>query len=373
MLHYLKKHSLAGMLVILVVGAFGYQAGSTLWKTSVIAVPTADQCGNGTLEGTEECDDNNLINGDGCSSSCTIEETDQDNDGVSDSEDNCPNDANPGQEDMDNDGIGDTCDPQNDTDTDGDGVIDSNDLCPATEGESTVDENGCADVQVDVDGDGVCDPQAASEGPSTCTGSDNCPEVANTDQADEDDDGLGDACDEAEITDADNDGVVDDVDTCLGTVIPEENVPSEKLKSNRYALTNEDVVFDSYHSSEEDDDDFKGMDEKKYSLDGSVGKSTSGCSCEQIIAKLSLGEGHSKYGCSLSAMKCAADGFDPESEHCEGKGNVDNDTDKGDDDNEDEGKNDKKDKDHNDDDKDKKQPVNKSYDWFKRFKFYWRK
>jgi cysteine-rich repeat protein len=30
-------------------------------------------CGNGLLEGTEQCDDGNLLNGDGCSSSCTVE------------------------------------------------------------------------------------------------------------------------------------------------------------------------------------------------------------------------------------------------------------------------------------------------------------
>lgn len=30
-------------------------------------------CGNGTLEGLEECDDNNLADGDGCSSTCTSE------------------------------------------------------------------------------------------------------------------------------------------------------------------------------------------------------------------------------------------------------------------------------------------------------------
>ena len=38
----------------------------------VIAV--AAVCGNGILETGEECDDGNLINGDGCSSTCTIEE-----------------------------------------------------------------------------------------------------------------------------------------------------------------------------------------------------------------------------------------------------------------------------------------------------------
>ena len=45
-------------------------------------VITAAVCGNGILETGEECDDGNLINGDGCSSTCTIEEAPSGNGGV---------------------------------------------------------------------------------------------------------------------------------------------------------------------------------------------------------------------------------------------------------------------------------------------------
>jgi hypothetical protein len=47
----------------------------------------------------------------------------------------------------------------------------------------------------DVDGDGVLDP------------ADNCPKIANADQADQDHDGIGDACD----PDANGDGFADDL------------------------------------------------------------------------------------------------------------------------------------------------------------------
>jgi hypothetical protein len=64
-----------------------------------------------------------------------------------------------------------------DTDSDNDGEPDCNDVCPN-------------DPDDDIDGDGVCGDV------------DNCPDVPNSDQADMDDDGVGDAC----ADDVDGDG-----------------------------------------------------------------------------------------------------------------------------------------------------------------------
>lgn len=64
-----------------------------------------------------------------------------------------------------------------------------------------------AQVQVlenrpDADGDGINDD------------TDNCPQIANTDQADRDNDGIGDVCDPQDDTDTDGDGIRDDADNC---------------------------------------------------------------------------------------------------------------------------------------------------------------
>ena len=96
-----------------------------------------------------------------------ITDGDADGDGAPDEEDNCPNVFNPVrpiegiQADSDDDGYGDVCD-----------------TCPLSA------DNDCTPYPVaDIDDDGVPN------------GIDNCPDDANDDQADDDQDGHGDACD----------------------------------------------------------------------------------------------------------------------------------------------------------------------------------
>ncbi len=77
----------------------------------------------------------------------------------------------------------------------------------------------------DPDGDGYCNP---GEQGASCTGSDNCPNIANQDQADTDSDSLGDACDNCpddanpNQENADTDSLGDACDNC-----PDESNPDQ--------------------------------------------------------------------------------------------------------------------------------------------------
>ena len=218
-----------------------------------------ERCGDGLLQGLEECDDGNLDEGDGCSSLCELGAAecvdcegdrdcegghcvelpdgrtcaaecdgscpiglqcawvfaeagngyhcipirgtcqacfDEDEDGVCWGEDNCPGVFN-GQEDSDGDARGDACDP-----------------CPL-------------DALDDSDFDGVCDSDDACPGaydsqdtdndsiPDAC---DHCPD--DPEPSDRDEDGICDSQDMCEgdnlSADTDSDGVCDDRDACQG-------------------------------------------------------------------------------------------------------------------------------------------------------------
>jgi hypothetical protein len=94
-----------------------------------------------------------------------------------------------------------------------------------------------------------------------------------------------DAC-----SDADKDGICDKKDRCPGTVLPEP-VPTERLGVNRFADTDGDGTFNTVAPN-------NGGPKRSFTLED-----TAGCSCAQIIEALDLGEGHTRFGCSISAME----------------------------------------------------------------------
>ncbi len=116
--------------------------------------PFADADGDGVPDTSDNCV--NVVN---------ANQADRDGDGVGDACDNCPNIANPDQANLDNDGAGNACD-----------------LCRNDPAKTAPGQCGCGKPDTDTDGDGVADCK------------DNCPTVANADQADADGNGVGIAC-----------------------------------------------------------------------------------------------------------------------------------------------------------------------------------
>jgi hypothetical protein len=89
--------------------------------------------------------------------------------------------------------------------------------------------------------------------------------------------------------DDDGDGILNGDDLCPDTIIP-ESVPTHHLGTNRWALVDEDGVFDTNPPN--------GIGPGfMFDLDD-----TGGCSCEQIVEMVGLGDGHVKFGCSNGAM-----------------------------------------------------------------------
>ena len=89
--------------------------------------------------------------------------------------------------------------------------------------------------------------------------------------------------------DKDADGVPNDDDFCPSTTLPD--VPTDSLGTNRFADIDGDGVFDTVAPNG------KGP-RKSFDVED-----TAGCSCEQIVEEQGLGNGHTKFGCSIEAME----------------------------------------------------------------------
>ena len=109
----------------------------------------------------------------------------------------CDENVDEGFPDQDGDEIADCADE----DVDGDGVDNAVDNCPMLANDDQADQDG------DDLGD-ACDKDL--DGDAIPNGLDNCPATSNTTQLDTDKDGSGDACDD----DMDGDGVPNDADNC---------------------------------------------------------------------------------------------------------------------------------------------------------------
>jgi len=92
------------------------------------------------------------------------------------------------------------------------------------------------------------------------------------------------------VRDEDADGVPNDDDFCPSTSLP-ESVPTKGLGTNHFADTDGDGVFNTTPPNG------KGPG-KAFDM-----QDTAGCSCEQIIDAQGLGNGHTKFGCSIEAME----------------------------------------------------------------------
>jgi hypothetical protein len=164
-------------------GGFHQAAGS----------PTIDQGANDPANGALDIDLNSrTVDGTTDIGADEFIGTDTDADGVLDGADGCPNGETGWTSKATTDHDSDGCrDAGEDADDDNDGKTDAADGCPAgslgwtSTPITDQDGDGCRDgfEDGDVDGDGVVD------------GADNCPAVPNADQADVDDDRIGDACD----------------------------------------------------------------------------------------------------------------------------------------------------------------------------------
>lgn len=218
----------------------------------------ADPDQDGLNNALDNCDtvsnpDQRDTDGDGEGDACErIEEAagigdagDLDGDGLPNGADNCPGVPNRQQRDRDGDSLGDYCDHDQRRDADGDGRINVTDNCPFdfNPNQADRDEGGAGDAcDADDDNDGLTDAEEVEAGTNplhpdsdfdtVCDGpgwgfnqiscfrpGDNCPRINNSEQTDQDEDGIGDPCDANPTlfhgpVDSDGDGILDRIDNC---------------------------------------------------------------------------------------------------------------------------------------------------------------
>ncbi|MBN2567444.1 hypothetical protein JXB02_05160 [Candidatus Woesearchaeota archaeon] len=184
------------------------------------------------------------------------------------------------------------CVPQ---DSDSDGVVDPSDLCPATPAGEGVNAEGCSCSQIDIPFRDCPDDGCYGEvyidyigdGYDTCvdgviTSIHGC-QVLDEEYSLE--------CD----PDDDDDGVPDEDDRCPDTGIPEEGI-FDALLPNRYALVDDDLVFDTLKDEKEKD--------KDKPLETYAVADTYGCSCYDILTALNMASvDEFRHGCKEKTLE----------------------------------------------------------------------